>query len=347
MRVAINGLGRIGRATLRVLQDTPQLELVAANDLVPIDNLAYLIRYDTVYGRNAANVVADTDRLTIGERSFPVFSKKDPAELPWKDLEVDLVFECSGVFRTKEELEKHRTAGAEMVILSAPPKSAGVPMIVHGATPLEQVIDYPIVSTASCTTNCVAPIMEVLNRRIGVEKSLMTTTHGYTSTQALVDGPNKKIRRGRAAAANLVPTSTGAAGATTKSVEGLTKDFDGVALRIPLVSGSIADVVVVTRRETTVEEINSLFREEAASDRYRGVLGITDDPLVSSDIIGDSRGSVIDAEMTRVVGGNLVKVMGWYDNEWGYTCQMVRHAIARAGARPLANQFVSQASGEW
>lgn len=298
MRVAINGLGRIGRATLRVLQDTPQLELVAANDLVPIDNLAYLIRYDTVYGRNAANVVADGDRLTIGERSFPVFSKKDPAELPWKDLEVDLVFECSGVFRTKEELEKHRAAGAE---------------IVHGATPLEQVIDSPIVSTASCTTNCVAPIMEVLNRRIGVEKSLMTTTHGYTSTQALVDG--------------------------------LTKDFDGVALLIPLVSGSIADVVVVTRRETTVEEINNLFREEAASDRYRGVLGITDDPLVSSDIIGDSRGSVIDAEMTRVVGGNLVKVMGWYDNEWGYTCQMVRHAIARAGTRPLANQFVSQASG--
>ncbi len=336
MRVAINGLGRIGRATLRTLQKTPALEIVAANDLVPIDNLAYLIRYDTVYGRNPDEVRVDDDQLSIGDRSFPLFAKKDPAELPWKDLGVDLVFECSGVFRTKEDLEKHRTAGAEFVILSAPPKSAGVPMVVHGATPLERVIDQPIVSTASCTTNCVAPIMEVIDRRIGVEKSLMTTTHGYTSSQGLVDGPNKKIRRGRAAAANMVPTSTGAAGATTKSVDGLTTDFDGVALRIPLVSGSIADVVVVTKRETDVAEINEIFRDEASSDRYRGVLGVTDDPLVSSDIIGDSRGSIVDAEMTRVVGGNLVKVMGWYDNEWGYTSQMVRHAVARATATATA-----------
>lgn len=331
MKVAINGLGRIGRATIRVLQSNPELELVAANDLVPIDNLAYLIRYDTVYGRNPDKVVADGDRISIGDHSFPVFSTKDPAELPWQDLGVDLVFECSGVFRTKDDLEKHRIAGADIVILSAPPKSEGVPMVVHGATPLEKVLDTPIVSTASCTTNCVAPIMEVLERRIGIEKSLMTTTHGYTSSQGLVDGPNKKIRRGRAAAANMVPTSTGAAGATTKSVDGLTKNFDGVALRIPLVSGSIADVTVVTKRDTTVEEVNNLFREEEGSDRYRGVLGITDDPLVSSDIIGDSRGSVVDAEMTRVVGGNLVKVMSWYDNEWGYSCQMVRHAVARAG----------------
>lgn len=332
MKVAINGLGRIGRATLRVLQSTSELELVAANDLVPIDNLAYLIRFDTVYGRNPDKVVIEGDRLSIGDRSFPVFSKRDPAQLPWKELGVDLVFECSGVFRTKDDLEKHRSAGAELVVLSAPPKSEGVPMIVHGVTPLEKVLDSPIVSTASCTTNCVAPIMEILDRHLGIEKSLMTTTHGYTSSQGLVDGPSKKIRRGRAAAANMVPTSTGAAGATTKSVDGLTKDFDGVALRIPLVSGSIADVVAVTKRDTSAEEVNKLFAQEAESDRYRGVLGITDDPLVSSDIIGDSRGSVVDVEMTRVVGGNLVKVMGWYDNEWGYTSQMVRHAIARAGA---------------
>lgn len=179
-------------------------------------------------------------------------------------------------------------------------------------------------------------MMEILNRRIGVEKSLMTTTHGYTSSQGLVDGPNKKVRRGRAAAANMVPTSTGAASATTKSLDALTEAFDGVALRIPLVSGSIADVVVVAQRDTTVDEVNDLFREESASDRYRGVLGITDDPLVSSDIIGDSRGGVVDAEMTRVVGGNLVKVMGWYDNEWGYTSQMVRHALARAGAMAMS-----------
>ena len=321
---------RIGRATLKILRQTPELELVAVNDLVPVDNLAYLIHFDTVYGRYARDVRADGERLVVDDDSYPVFSKKDPGELPWKDLGVELVFECSGVFRKKEELEKHLQAGAEQVVLSAPPKSEGVPMVVHGATPLEDVLSSSLVSAASCTTNCVAPIMEILDRRIGVEKSLMTTTHGYTSSQGLVDGPNKKIRRGRAAAVNMVPTSTGAADATTKSVQGLTKDFDGVALRVPIPAGSIADVVVLTRRDTSVEEINNLFREEAGTERYRDVLGVSDDPLVSSDIIADPRASIIDAEMTRVVGGNLLKVMGWYDNEWGYTSQMVRHAVARA-----------------
>jgi glyceraldehyde 3-phosphate dehydrogenase len=330
MKVAINGLGRIGRATLKILRQTPELELVAVNDLVPIDNLAYLIHFDTVYGRYGGDVRADGDRIVIDGDSYPVFCEKDPSELPWKDLGVELVFECSGVFRKQQELEKHLQAGAELVVLSAPPKSEGVPMVVHGATPLEDVLSSPIVSAASCTTNCVAPIMEVLDRRIGVEKSLMTTTHGYTSSQGLVDGPNKKIRRGRAAAANMVPTSTGAAGATTKAVQGLTNDFDGVALRVPIPAGSIADVVVLTRRDTSVAEVNELFREESGTERYRDVLGISDAPLVSSDIIADPRGSIIDAEMTRVVGGNLVKVMGWYDNEWGYTCQMIRHAVDRA-----------------
>lgn len=330
MKVAINGLGRIGRAALKIVRDTPELELVAANDLVPLDNLAYLTRYDTVYGRYGKDVRADDDHLVIDGDSYPVFSKKDPGELPWKDLGVELVFECSGVFRTKQDLEKHLQAGAQQVVLSAPPKSEGVPMVVHGATPLEDVLSSPLVSTASCTTNCVAPIMEILNRRIGVEKSLLTTTHGYTSSQSLVDGPSKKIRRGRAAAANLVPTSTGAAMATTESVPGLTKDFDGVALRAPLVTGSIADVVVLTKKDTTESEVNGIFREEAETERYQEVLGISDDALVSSDIVADPRGAVVDAEMTRVVGGNLVKVMGWYDNEWGYACQMVRHAVARA-----------------
>lgn len=332
MKVAINGLGRIGRATLRILFDTPGLELVAANDLIPIDNLAYLVRYDTVYGRCDKTVEVQGNNLVIEGKTIPVFSERDPTKLPWKDLGVELVFECSGAFRTQAELQRHIDAGASQVIVSAPPKGDGVPMIVHGVTPLDEVLSSPIVSTASCTTNCVAPVMEVIERHIGVEKSLLTTIHGYTSSQSLVDGPNKQVRRGRAGAANLVPTSTGAASATTKTVAGLTKDFDGVALRIPLISGSIADLVVLTRRNTSVEAINDLFRKEAGSDRYRGVLGITDDPLVSSDIIGDSRASIVDAEMTRVIGGNLVKVMSWYDNEWGYTSQMVRHAVARAGA---------------
>ncbi len=337
MKVAINGLGRVGRATLRILLETHELELVAVNDLVSLDNLVYLIRFDTVYGRFPHDVVAGDGQLTIGGQSLQAFAKEDPSELPWKKLGVDLVFDCSGVFRTKEDLQKHRDAGADQVVLSAPPKGEGVPMVVHGATPIEDVLSCPIVSAASCTTNCVAPIMEVLDRRIGIEKSLMTTTHGYTSSQGLIDGPNKKVRRGRAAAANMVPTSTGAAAATTKTVQGLTPDFDGVAVRVPLPTGSIADIVALTSRDTSVQEVNDVLRDESSTERYAGVLGVTDDELVSSDIIGDSRGSLVDAEMTRVVGGNLVKVMGWYDNEWGYASQMVRHAVARQNALTTAS----------
>lgn len=329
MKVAINGLGRIGRATLRILQDTPDVELVATNDLVPLDNLAYLLRFDTVYGRFPHKVEVSGDTLKIDAQEIQTFSEKAPANLPWDRLEIDLVFECSGVFRKKADLQQHIDAGADLVVLSAPPKGDGVPMIVHGATPIESVAADSIVSTASCTTNCVAPIMEVLDRRIGIQKSLLTTTHAYTSSQELIDSPSKKIRRGRAAAANMVPTSTGAANATAKSVQGLTRDFDGVALRVPLTVGSIADIVIVTERETSVEEVNHVIREEAASQRYAGVLGISDDQIVSADIIGDSRGSLVDADMTRVIGGNLVKVMSWYDNEWGYASQMVRHAIAK------------------
>jgi glyceraldehyde 3-phosphate dehydrogenase len=332
MRVAINGLGRIGRATFKILLETPELELVAVNDLVPVDNLAYLLRYDTVYGRCNRPVEVADDQLRVGGVTYRTSAEKNPAELPWKDLSVDLVFECSGVFRTRADLQKHVDAGAGQVILSAPPKSADIPMVVHGATPLEEGLGASLVSTASCTTNCVAPIMEALDRRIGIESSLMTTTHGYTSSQELVDGPSKKVRRGRAAAANMVPTSTGAASATTKSVRDLTEDFDGVAIRVPLPTGSIADIVAMTKRETSVEEVNGILAEEAQSERYAGVLGVTDDPLVSSDIIRDSRAAIVDSEMTKVVGGRLVKVMGWYDNEWGYASQMVRHAVARAGA---------------
>lgn len=332
MKVAINGLGRIGRATLKIVRDTPGLELVAANDLVPLENLAYLIRFDTVYGRYGQQVRADDGALVIDQDRYPVFAEQDPAALPWKDLQVDLVLECSGVFRKQQDLEKHLQAGAQQVLLSAPPKSEGIPQVVHGVTPVDDVVSSSIVATASCTTNCVAPIMEVLNRRLGVEKSLLTTTHGYTSSQGLVDGPNKKIRRGRAAAANLVPTSTGAAVATTQAVPGLTEHFDGVAVRVPLPTGSIADVAVLTSRETNEAEINEMFREESRTERYQEVLGVSDDPLVSSDIVADPHAAVVDTEMTRVVGGNLVKVMAWYDNEWGYACQMVRHALARAHA---------------
>ncbi len=337
MRVAINGLGRIGRVTLRILQETPELEVVAANDLVPLENLAYLLRFDTVYGRFPSTVRAADDRLHLNDHVISMFSERDPRQLPWKELGVDLVFECSGVFRTREDLQKHREAGAAQVILSAPPKSEDVPMVVPGATEIKEALSSPIISTASCTTNCVAPVMEILNRHLGIEKSLMTTTHSYTSSQGIVDGPNKKLRRGRAAAANMVPTSTGAASATTQSVQGLTPHFDGVAVRVPLPTGSLADIVAVTKRETTKEEVITLLRDESTSARYEGILGVSDDELVSSDIIGDPHGSLVDAGMTQVVGGNLVKVMSWYDNEWGYSSQMVRHAVARQSAMATAS----------
>ena len=322
--VAINGLGRIGRAALKVIMESDDLNLVAVNDLVPADNLAYLLRYDTVYGRYHKTVEAEDDKLIIDGQEYPVFNKKDPAELPWKELDVDLVFECSGVFTQRKDLEKHLKAGAKKVILSQPAKSDDITTIVYGVNAWDEQDD--IISCASCTTNCISPVMEIINRRIGVKKANMTTIHAYTSSQSLVDGPHKKARRGRAAAANFVPTTTGAAIATTKAVPELEGRFDGAAIRGPVPVGSIADINIVTERETSVEELNQIFREEAQTERYKGILGASDDELVSSDIIQDSRPSVVDLSMTQVVGGDLVKVMSWYDNEWGYVNQMVREA---------------------
>lgn len=320
--VAINGLGRIGRALLKVILESDDMNLVAVNDLVPADNLAYLLRYDTVYGRYHKTVEAKEDKLIIGDKEYKVFNQKDPAELPWKELEVDLVFECSGVFAERADLEKHLQAGAKKVILSQPAKSDDITTIVYGVNAWDEQDD--IISCASCTTNCISPVVEVLNRRIGVKKANMTTIHAYTSSQSLVDGPHKKARRGRAAGANFVPTTTGAAKATAKAIPEITGRFDGAAIRGPVPVGSIADINLVLERETSIEEINNIFREEAGSDRYKGILGASDDELVSSDIIQDSRASVVDLSMTQVVDGDLLKVMSWYDNEWGYVNQMVR-----------------------
>lgn len=325
-KVAINGLGRIGRATLKILHDHPDLELVAVNDLVPPDTLAYLLNYDSAYGRAQQRAVGEEGALHVGEWRIRVCNEKDPANLPWKDLQVDLVFECTGVFTKQEELEKHIQAGARFAILSAPAKSGDTPTVVHRVnTPGDPTPS--VYSCASCTTNCITPIMEVLKRRIGVTKATMTTIHAYTSSQQIVDGPSKKLRRGRAGAVNLVPTSTGAAQATAKALPDIAGKFDGVAVRCPVAVGSIADIVCVAERDTSVDEVNRIFREEAASDQYEGVLGVSDEPLVSADIVGDSRAAIVDLEMTQVVDRNLVKVMGWYDNEWGYASQMVKSAV--------------------
>ncbi|TLY45763.1 MAG: type I glyceraldehyde-3-phosphate dehydrogenase [Nitrospirae bacterium] len=325
-KIAINGLGRIGRAAFKIILETPELELRAVNDLNAADDLAYLLNYDTVYGRYHKKVAPAPDGLTVDGKTYPVFREKDPARLPWRKLEIDIVLECTGVFNQQADLQRHLAAGAKTVILSAPAKSPEIATVVHGANSTHEPTTG-IISCASCTTNCITPVVEVMGRRIGVQKAIMTTVHAYTATQAIVDRPNKRRRRGRAAAVNLIPASTGAAIATTKALPQYAGKFDGIAVRVPVVIGSLADIVFLTSRRTTAEEVNTILTEEANSERYRGVLGVTDEPLVSSDIIQDPRASVVDLELTQVVDGNLVKVMSWYDNEWGYTSQMIREAV--------------------
>ncbi len=325
-KIAINGLGRIGRAALKIVLDTPELELVAVNDLIPAENLAYLLQYDTVYGKYEKTVDYGQDALIIGGTRYDLFNEKDPSQLPWKKQGVDIVLECTGVFRKREDLQKHIQAGAKFVILSAPAKSDDVETVVYGVNH-ENGNGLHIISCASCTTNCITPVVEIIGRRIGIRKAIMTTIHAYTASQELVDGPHKDMRRGRAGAENFVPTSTGAAIATTKALPQYEGLFDGVAVRGPIPVGSLADMVFLTARKTTVAEVNSIFQDEAASERYQDVLSATMAPLVSSDIIKNPHASIVDLEMTQVVDGDLVKVMSWYDNEWGYTSQMVRKAV--------------------
>jgi glyceraldehyde 3-phosphate dehydrogenase len=332
--VAINGLGRIGRAALKILLDSEGIELVAVNDIAPIDNLAYLLRYDTVYGRYDRQVRTEADALVVAGQRIRVLAERDPTDLPWGDLGVDLVLECTGAFTREEDLKKHVAAGAAFVILSAPTKSPNVPTVVHG---VNRADGRPqIVSCASCTTNCITPVIEVAQRRLGAERAVMTTVHAYTANQRLVDSPSSSFRRGRAGAANLVPTSTGAAQATSAAVPELQGRFGGIAIRAPIPVGSIADIVVVTGRPTTAEEVNDVFRQEAQTPRYQGILGVSDDPLVSADIIGDPRAAIVDLDLTRVVDQTLVKIMVWYDNEWGFTHQMVREARTTLGLPPVS-----------
>jgi glyceraldehyde 3-phosphate dehydrogenase len=304
--------------------DSDGLDLVAVNDIADLDNLTYLLKYDTVYGRYHRSISAEDGTLLIDGRRIVALAERDPANLPWADLGVDMVLECTGVFKSEGDLKKHIQAGASYVILSAPSTSESVPTVVHGVNRPDG--DPQIISCASCTTNCITPVIEIADRHIGVERAVMTSIHAYTAGQQLVDGPSKSFRRGRAGAANLVPTSTGAARATTRAVPTLTGRFDGIAVRAPIPVGSIADIVFVANRPTTVQEVNDAFRHEAASGQYKGILGVSEDPLVSADIVGDARAAVVDLDLTRVVDATLVKVMAWYDNEWGFTHQMIREA---------------------
>lgn len=328
-KIAINGLGRIGRAALKILLETDGVELAAVNDLVEVGSLAYMLAHDSVYGRYAKPVTVAEGALEIDGHRVPVFAEPDPARLPWRELGIDLVLECTGALRREEQARAHLEAGARFVILSAPAHSETVATVVPGVN--QAPGDAQVVSCASCTTNCITPVVEVLERRIGIERAIMTTVHAYTASQHLIDGAAGDMRRGRAAALNMIPATTGAALATTRALPALTGRFDGVAIRVPVPVGSIADITVVTSRPTTSEEINEVLREEADGERYRHVLGVSEQPMVSTDIIADPRASVIDATMTRVVDGTLAKVMSWYDNEWGFTHQMLREALSVLG----------------
>lgn len=322
-KIAINGFGRIGRAALKVIMETPEMEIVAINDLLTVENAAYLLKYDSVYGQYIKEVKTDEGHLYVGDKKITYLSEKDPASLPWKRLDVETVIESTGIFTKREDAEKHITAGAKTVVISGPTKSINTPTVVHGVNSEEGKTS--IFSCASCTTNNVGPIIEILGRRIGIKKAILSTVHAYTASQSIVDGPSKKKpRMGRAAAVNLIPASTGAAIATIKALPQYEGKFDGVAIRTPVVVGSISDITFMAERETTADEVNQILREEAATERYVKVISVADDPLVSTDIIQCAYAAVVDAEMTRVVDGDLVKIMAWYDNEWGFTHQMIR-----------------------
>ena len=323
-------MGRIGRASLKLIMDTPGLEVIAVNDIVSIENIAYLLKYDTVYGIYDREVSIDGDYLVVDGHKIQYNSIRNPEELPWKENQVELVIESTGLFTLQEDAEKHIKAGAKTVVISAPTKSEDTPTVVHGVNTDDGKAS--VFSCASCTTNNISPVVEVLGRRIGIKKAIMTTVHAYTASQSVVDGPSKKnFRMGRAGAANLVPTTTGAAIATTKAMPWYAGKFDGVAIRVPIPVGSISDMTFVTEKPVTVEEVNAILEEEANTDRYKKVMATTYDPIVSSDIVGSSYASTVDLSMTRVVDGDLLKVMTWYDNEWGFTNQMIRQILEIKG----------------
>lgn len=331
IRIAINGFGRIGRAACKIALEHEDAEIVAINDLGDIQNLAYLLRYDTVYGRYGAEVSVEGDFLVVGGKRIQVLQSKNPEELPWGDLDIDVVIESTGFFTESEGARKHITAGAKHVVISAPTKSDDVPTVVMGVND-DKLAGNDVVSNASCTTNCSAPVMAVLENVFGVEKALLTTAHAYTATQSLVDGPAKgDFRRGRAGAQNIVPSSTGAAIAATKAIPALEGKFDGISLRIPVPVVSITDITCVLKKDVTVEEINNAFKEAVNNPMYQNVLSVTSDDVVSSDFIGDPHSAIVDLQLTRVIGGNLVKVLAWYDNEWGYSNRLVEQVLALGG----------------
>ena len=340
INVAINGLGRIGRAFLKVAIERAdvkdQIQIVAVNDLGDAENLAYLLKYDTAYGRSGLDVKAEAGALVINGQKIAFVQEKDPTKLPWKSMGIDVVVESTGFFESYDKAHGHIVAGAKRVVISAPAKDeAGA---VAGATVLMGINewalkDVQVTSNGSCTTNSASPVIQILNETIGIEKAMLSTVHAYTATQKIVDSPDAHDwRRGRAGAANIVPSSTGAAQAVTKVIPELEGLFDGISLRVPVITGSVADITFISKRNTTAGEVNSFLRTAAKDPRWKGVFTVTDEQVVSSDIVGMTYGAIADLSFTRVVGGNLVKVLSWYDNEMGYTHTLIDHVIKAAQA---------------
>lgn len=336
VKVAINGFGRIGRTFFRIAHNHPLFEVVAINDLGEKENLAYLLSYDTMYGRAPYHVSYTEKSIVVDGREVTFISEREPEKLPWGDLGIDVVLEATGVFASYEKARVHLAAGTKRVVISAPVKDDPEAAGVTGATVLMGVNEgalatCQISSNASCTTNATNPLVAILKEAIGIEKALLNTVHAYTATQQLVDGPSKKdLRAGRAAAQNIIPSSTGAAVATTKVHTELEGKFDGIAMRVPVAVGSIVDITFVASRDTTVEEVNDALTKAANSEAWKELFAVTNEPIVSSDIIGASYASIADLAFTRVVGGNLVKVLAWYDNETSYTHTLVHHVAAIA-----------------
>jgi len=333
IKVAINGAGRIGRAFFKIAHKRHELEVVALNDLGNIDNIAYLLKYDSAYGPSGFDIKVAEDKksLSIDGKKVEFVSEKDPTNLPWGHLGIDVVVESTGFFATFESARAHIKAGAKRVVISAPakddPKDASEATVLMGLNE-HDLEKCEVSSNASCTTNAASPVIQILHEAIGIEKAVLSTTHAYTASQSLVDGPSKKdLKEGRAAAHNIVPTSTGAAIAVTKVVKELDGLFDGISLRVPVIAGSMADVTFISKRPTSVEEVNSILKKAAGDERWKKTFSVTEEDLVSSDIVGSTYGAIADLNLTRVIGGNLVKVMTWYDNEMGYTHSLVEHVI--------------------
>ncbi len=335
-KLAINGFGRIGRTFFRMAWGNPNFDIVAVNDLGDLENLAYLLKYDTAYGHSSYAVEVRGGKLMVDGKEINFISEREPTHLPWGDMGIDMVLEATGFFAGYDKSKAHLEAGAKRVIISAPVKDdPAATEGVAGATVLMGVndnvlADTNITSNASCTTNATSPLIAILKEKIGIEKALLNTVHAYTSTQSLIDGPQKDFRKGRAAAQNIIPTSTGAAIATTKAHPELDGLFDGIAVRVPVPVGSIVDVTFVAARETSVEEVNQALTEAADSNYWNKLFAVTNEQFVSSDIIGAEYASIADLSFTRVVGGNLVKVMAWYDNETSYTSSLLSHIEAVA-----------------